>query len=234
MRSVRAFITAFVFAGLCAAPLGAKPKVLLLVGGEVHDWKGVGDSVQKTLEASGLFEITRVENDLSYFTAEKLGAFNVVVFYWTLGALTPEQRSGLLDTVAAGKTHFVTFHSGADSFRGDPAYSAFVGGHFVGHPAYRQYEVSFTPVDHPITKGLGDRFFHTDEQYLLDYDARVTVLAQGMHKGALMPAIWVKTWGRGRVFYTGMGHDAKACEAEIFKKIITRATAWAAGVNVPA
>ena len=71
MRSVRAFITAFVFAGLCAAPLGAKPKVLLLVGGEVHDWKGVGDSVQKTLEASGLFEITRVENDLSYFTAEK-------------------------------------------------------------------------------------------------------------------------------------------------------------------
>ena len=62
----------------------------------------------------------------------------------------------------------------------------------------------------------------------------MTVLAQGMHKGALMPAIWVKTWGRGRVFYTGMGHDAKACEAEIFKQIITRATAWAAGVNVPA
>ena len=234
MQSARTVLMTFVVAGLLAGPLSAKPKVLLLLGGEIHDWKGVGDSVQKTLQASDLFEITRVENDLSYFTAEKLSAFNVVVFYWTLGTLTTEQRTGLLETVAAGKTHFVTFHSGADSFRGDPAYSAFVGGHFVGHPAYRQFEVSFTPVDHPITKGLEDRFFQTDEQYLLDYDPRVTVLAQGIHRGSLMPSIWVKKWGEGRVFYTGMGHDPKACEADMFKKIITRATAWAAGIQVPA
>jgi uncharacterized protein len=222
------------FAGtmLFSADQAAKSKVLLLVGGEIHDWKGIGDSVGKTLGASNLFEITRVDQDLNALAEANLSKYNVVVFYWTLGDLTNEQRSGLLNAVASGKTNFVTFHSGADSFRGDPAYRAFVGGYFLTHPAYRDYEVSVTEVAHPITKGI-ERFMHTDEQYILDYDPRETVLASSLYKGKLMPTCWVKEWGKGRIFYTGMGHDARACEDPMFKKIITRAVAWAAGAAVP-
>ena len=233
MRSVLTLITAILIGVTAvAAEAGAKPKLLILTGGEIHNFQEIGDSVQKTLEASNLFAITRVNGDLDALKAERLSAFDVVVFYWTLGDLTNEQRTGLLSTVAAGKTHFVTFHSGADSFRGDPAYRAFVGGHFITHPAYREYEVSVTEVAHPITKGI-ERFMHTDEQYILDYDPRVTSLANSLYRGKLMPSCWVKEWGNGRIFYSGMGHDARACEDPMFKKIVTRAVAWAAGIPVP-
>jgi len=219
------------FATSQAAAAEGKIKTLLLVGGTIHDWKGIGDVVVKTLAKTGKFDVTRVDKDLDAFLADRIAPYDLVVFYWTLGKLTPEQKRGVLDHVAKGKG-FVTFHSGADSFRGDKDWHKFVGGHFIGHPRYRQYQVSITEVKHPITKGI-DEFMTTDEQYFLDYDKdNLTVLGNGLHKGKLMPALWVKTHGKGRVFYSGSGHDVKALEQPIFKKLLVRACLWAAGREV--
>ena len=41
-----------------------------------------------------------------------------------------------------------------------------VGGHFITHPRYREYQVSIVDSDHPITEGLVE-FNVTDEQYIL-------------------------------------------------------------------
>ncbi|HOB76820.1 MAG TPA: ThuA domain-containing protein [Phycisphaerae bacterium] len=209
----------------------AKPiKTLLLVGGEIHDWKGVGDVVEAQLKTSGKFDVTRVNNDLDALKADRLESFDLVVFYWTLGTITEEQKRGLMNFVAGGKG-FATFHSGADSFRGDPDYRAFVGGYFISHPAYRQYQVSITEEKSPITAGL-DEFLITDEQYLTDYDPRVKVLANALHKGKPWPVLWTKDWGKGRVFYSALGHDAKACQQEMFKRTLLRGAQWAAGWEV--
>lgn len=206
---------------------GDKIKTLLLVGGEIHDWKGVGDVVEEALKKAGRFDVTRVNNDLNALQADRLKGFDLVVFYYTVGSITEEQKRGLMNFTAAGKG-FVTFHSGADSFRGDPDYRAFVGGHFIGHPAYRSYQVSVTENDLPITAGI-EEFMITDEQYILDYDPRVKVLANALHKGKLMPVLWTRDWGKGRVFYSALGHDAKACRQEMFLTTLLRGAAWAAG-----
>lgn len=215
-----------------ARPSAGKPvRTLLLTGGEIHDHKGVGDVTEAYLRDSGHFDVTRVQGDLNALAAERLAPYDLVVFYWTLGEITEAQKRGLMNFVASGKG-FVTFHSGADSFRGDPDYRAFVGGYFVHHPHYRHYQVSVTETNSPITKGI-DEFFITDEQYLVDYDPRVDVLAYALWKGKSYPVLWTKPWGKGRIFYNALGHDAKACKQEMFGKLLVRGALWAAGRDVP-
>ncbi len=205
----------------------AKVKALVLAGGEIHDGIGCGDEIQKILEASGQFEITRVNNDLSILEAPNLDPYDVIVFYYTIGELTDAQKNGLLNWVASGKG-YVGVHSAADSFRDCPEYRAMVGGWFVTHPAYRQYQVQVVDPENPITKGL-DEFFVTDEMYVTDYDPRVNILASSLWKGDKMPVAWTKPWGKGRVFWLALGHDPAACRHEMFGVLLTRGALWAAG-----
>lgn len=202
-------------------------KTLLATGGPIHNGKEIGDIVERDLKADGRFDVTRAHEDLDAFLADRIAPYDLVVFYWTLGEITEAQKRGLMNHVAGGKG-YVTFHSGADSFRGDPDYDAMVGGHFVTHPHYRTYQVSVTENDSPITKDIVE-FMITDEQYVLDYCPKVNVLANALWKGQTMPVLWTKPWGKGRVFYSALGHDPKACEQPMFKTLLIRGALWAAG-----
>jgi type 1 glutamine amidotransferase len=209
-----------------AAPPAGKIKTLLLTGGPVHDGKAIGDVVAEAMNKTGKFDITRVHGDLNALLADRIAPFELIVFYWTVEEITEAQKRGLMNHIASGRG-FVTFHSGADSFRGDPDYRSFVGGHFIGHPKYRTYQVSITENDSPITEGIVE-FMITDEQYFLDYNPQVKVLANSLHKGKTMPVLWTKDWGKGRIFYNALGHDAKACKQEMFQKLMIRGALWAA------
>lgn len=199
-------------------------KTLVYAGGEIHDWKGCGDQIQEALEADDCFEVTRVDDDLDCLL--DLDPYDVIVFYHTVTSITDPQLLGLLHFVESGKG-YVGIHSAADSFRDSPAYRAFVGGHFVTHPRYRQYQVSVTEVEHPITEGM-DEFCVTDEQYITDYDPRNTVLASALWKGQAMPVVWVKPWGEGRVCYIALGHNPESCADANFRTLLIRGTLWAA------
>jgi type 1 glutamine amidotransferase len=130
--------------------------------------------------------------------------------------------------VASGKG-LAGFHSAADSFRGDPDWDALWSGHFESHPRYRLFQVSIGPVKHPITEGMQE-FFTKDEQYFMSYDSRVSVICTGLTpEGEWMPAAWVKDWGKGKVFYTTLGHDPAACRDKNFQRLLLRGTLWAAG-----
>jgi len=201
-------------------------KTLLFVGGEIHDWKGCGEQIAKILDELDDLDVTQVEQDLSVLEAPRLDPYELLVFYYTVGQITDAQKNGLLNWLASGKG-YVGIHSAADSFRDCPEYRAMVGGHFVTHPQYREYQVSVVDSGHPITQGL-EEFTVTDEQYILDYDPRVNVLCTALWKGSAMPVAWTKTWGKGRVFYLALGHDAAACRHEMFRLLLQRGCRWAA------
>jgi type 1 glutamine amidotransferase len=198
-------------------------KTLVFAGGKIHDYKSVGAAARATLEAAGGFDVTYVEEDLDVLTA--LDPYDLLVFHYTIGEITDAQKNGLLNWVASGKG-YSGIHSAADSFRGCPEYRAMVGGYFVTHPRYRDYQVSVVDGSHPITEGL-DEFFVKDEQYILDYDPRVQVLASALWKGTAVPVSWTHTWGQGRVFYLALGHDGPACQHEMFKTLLVRGSRWA-------
>jgi type 1 glutamine amidotransferase len=202
-------------------------RTLVFAGGEIHDFKGCGAAIREALaEKPEQFELTYVEDDLDRLVAE-LPRHDLLVFYYTVGEITDAQKNALLDWVAAGKG-YVGIHSAADSFRGCPEYRAMVGGYFVTHPQYRDYQVSVADATHPITAGLVE-FMVKDEQYILDYDPRVHVLAAALHQGRAMPVAWTKPWGEGRVFYLALGHDAPACRQGMFRLLLQRGAFWAAG-----
>jgi len=202
-------------------------KTLLFTGGEIHDFKGCGEAIADALSKKEEFEVTKVENDLSILAAPNLDPYDIIVFYYTVGKITDAQKNGLLNFVASGKGYVGIHSGGADSFRECPEYQAMVGGHFVTHPHYREYQVSVVDSEHPITKGLTE-FTVTDEQYILDFDSRVNILCSALWKGKAVPVAWTKDWEKGRVFYLALGHDKKACQQEIFRLLLTRGALWAA------
>ena len=204
----------------------AKIKTLLFCGGEIHDAKGCGDEIEKILKASGEFEVARIDEDLDAFVAPKLDSYDLLVLYYTIGDLNDAQKNGLLNWIASGRG-FVGIHSAADSFKSSPEFIGMIGGVFITHPTYREYQVSVADSAHPITKDLVE-FNVTDEQYVTNYDPRVQVLAAGLFKGKAMPVAWTKEWGKGRVYYLALGHDPAACRHEVFAKLLTRGALWAA------
>lgn len=199
---------------------------LVFAGGSLHDWQGCSEAIIEILSRCDEFKITKIEEDLDALTAPRLAPYDLIVFYYTLGEMSDAQKNGLLNHIASGKG-FAGVHCAADSFRECPEYRAMIGGHFVTHPRYREYQVNVSDTTHPITAGI-EEFMVTDEQYILDYDSRVNVLATGLSKGDTMPVVWTKNWGEGRVFYLALGHDAKACGQEIFGTLLLRGALWAA------
>ena len=204
----------------------AKVRTLVFGGGEIHDWQGIQPKLVEALESADAFDLDTAQEDLS--ALENLDPYEVLVFHYTVGEISDAQRDGLSKWLAGGKG-MVGIHSAADSFRGDPDYRNLVGGYFITHPRYRQYQVSVKDAEHPIMQGVDEEFMVEDEQYLLDYDPRVHVLANALWQGDTMPVAWTKDHGEGRVFYQALGHDPKACEHPAFKKMLVQGTLWAAG-----
>jgi len=56
-------------------------------------------------------------------------------------------------------------------------------------------------------------FLYDSEQYYMLVDPGITVLADSVYvyngQTATIPVIWTKQWGRGRVFYSALGHQAE-------------------------
>jgi type 1 glutamine amidotransferase len=202
-----------------------KIKTLVFSGGEIHDYKGCGQAAMEALSEREEFDLTYIENDLDALIAPKLDPYDLVVFFYTVGTIGEEQKNGLLNYVSSGKG-YAGFHSASGSFDDCPEYLAMVGGHFLTHPAYRQYQVSIVDPEHPITKDMHE-FFVTDEQYIMDYDPRIHILASSLWKGKIMPVAWTKHWGKGRVFYLALGHNIESAKDPNFKVLLQRGALWA-------
>ena len=162
----------------------------------------------------------------------------LVVQAVTMGQITPQQEKGLLDAVRGG-VGMAGWHGGiADSFRSNTEYQFMVGGSWAAHPGgIIDYEVNITNRDDPITKGLADFKMHSEQYYML-VDPNVEVLATTTFtgqalpwiKGAVMPVVWKKLYGKGRVFNTTLGHAAADFNVPQAREIVKRGMLWAARV----
>jgi type 1 glutamine amidotransferase len=170
-----------------------------------------------------------------YRDLERLQRFSLIVSCWTMGTLAPEQEAGLLAAVHGG-VGLAGWHGGlADAFRNNPSYQWMVGGQWVAHPGnIIDYEVNLTTHDDPITAGLSD-FKMRSEQYYLHVDPANEVLAtttfSGQHApwiaGTVMPVVWKRRFGLGRVFYSSLGHVNRDFDVPEACEIQRRGMLWA-------
>jgi len=208
-------------------------KALIVWGGWVgHTPEQTAEVFRKALTAHG-FRV-RVESSLEPLKdATALKRLDLIVPIWTMGQITREEHQGLDEAVRSG-VGLGGVHGGmCDAFRGNISYQWLCGGQFVGHPHRGDYWVSLTGVRHPITRGMPRRFKYNSEQYYMLTDPGNTVLAETIYRldgqRVRMPVVWVKRWGRGRVFFSALGHVAE--EFERYPHVLdmtTRGLIWAA------
>lgn len=221
---------------LYAAPQEVTNKSVLLVfgGWDGHDPEGFKDLFLPWLEEQG-FNVT-VSNSLDiYADKERMETFDLIIQSWTMGEMTKEQTDGLVSAVKNG-AGLAGCHGGTgDSFRSNTAYLFMAGTQFAAHPGGQiEFEVNFVKKDDPITKGLSD-FTVKSEQYYMLVDPAVEVLAtttfSGEHaywiEGVKMPTIWKKYFGKGKVFYSSIGHSMKDFEIYEVMEIMKRGILWA-------
>ena len=211
--------------------------VLIVRGGwDGHEPKKCVDIFAPFLEEQG-FDV-RISDTLDvYLEQEFLKALTLIVPVWTMGTIEKDREKGLLDAVRGG-VNIAGWHGGmGDAFRQNVEYQFMVGGQWVAHPGgVIDYRVNIIDHTHPITEGIADFDMHS-EQYYMHTDPSNNVLAEtvfsGEHAfwidGTVMPVIWTRMYGKGRVFYTSLGHVASDFSVPEAKTIVERGMLWAAG-----
>jgi type 1 glutamine amidotransferase len=177
-----------------------------------------------------------VSNTTAAYADPDLGAMDLIVPMVTMSQIAREEVEGLTAAVRAG-TGLAGFHGTmCDSFRAETEYQFMTGGQWVSHPGnIIDYSVTITRPDDPIVTGIGD-FPYRSEQYYMHVDPANEVLATttftGEHladvAGVVMPVVWKRRYGAGRVFYSALGHTFAEFEVPQMRTIFERGALWAA------
>ncbi|UUP16634.1 ThuA domain-containing protein [Nitratireductor thuwali] len=213
----------------------ARRKALIVHGGmELHTPRRGAETVRDLLEAED-FEATLTE-DYDALGAGDIDTYDLVVPVVTGGTLSREKGARLGAAIRAG-TGLAGYHMGlATSFRDCVPFRYAASCYWVAHPGdILTYRVEVARPDHPIMAGI-ESFEHTSEQYYLNYDPAVEVLATTTFTGAVhpwrrnvvMPVVFTTTHGEGRVFYSSLGHTADELEIPQIRTILQRGLVWAA------
>jgi type 1 glutamine amidotransferase len=211
-------------------------KALMVYGGwEGHEPKQTSDRFAAYLRTQG-FEVIQSSTLDSYCDQTLMESLNLIVQTVSCSEISGKQWRGLRDAVRAG-VGLAGWHGGiVDSYRGNIEYQWMTGGQFLCHPGNLiDYEVHVSAWDDPIVAGLSD-FTVTSEQYYLLVDPANVVLAtttfDGVHdafaKGTVMPVVWKRKWGAGRVFVNCIGHVDSDFEVPEARIIMERGLLWAA------
>ena len=191
--------------------------------------------------------IVEVFNTLEvYADAAVMEQADLIIQQWTMGEMTKNESKGLQKAILNG-TGMAGWHGGTgDSFRGNLNYQYMIGGQFVSHPGGKsEFTVKIIDRKDPITKGLKDFYVKNTEQYYMLMDPNVKVLAtskftkasylkKGSKKsenvvtGSVVPVVWKKNFGKGRIFYNSLGHNIEDFDVPVLMEIHKRGIRWAA------
>lgn len=197
-------------------------------------------SVSEIAKESGLFDVECTQ-DAAVLTPEKLKELDVVMFYTTGNLpITPETFAAFEDWLKSGKAMIGT-HSATDTFGGFRPYFSLINGTFDGHPwgsgetcAMTNHEPS-----HVTAKMLGEEFQFKDEIYQYkNYDPKAVRVIYSLNMAKCktkapyhVPVSWVRESGKGRLFYTNLGHNESTWAMPLFKQHLLAGIRWALGLE---
>lgn len=212
-----------------------KEALIVWGGWSGHEPEQVAGIVRSWLEEDG-FKVY-VEDTTEAFADPSIHDLSLIVPIFTMSKVEKEEVANLSKAVENG-VGLAGQHGGmADAFRESPDYQFMVGGQWVAHPGgIIDYTVDITRPGDPIMEGLGTSFPYRSEQYYMHVDPSNEVLAttrfRGDHahwiEGVVMPVVWKRRHGKGKVFYSSLGHVASEFEVPQMATILRRGLNWAA------
>ena len=178
----------------------------------------------------------RMATETSAFADPSIAELSLIVPIFTMSKIEKAEVENLVKAVEGG-VGLAGHHGGmSDAFREAVEYQFMVGGQWVAHPGnIIDYTVDVTKPEDPIMEGIKS-FPYTSEQYYMHVDPSNEVLATttftGEHaswiEGVVMPVVWKRRHGAGRVFHSTLGHQAKEFENPNMATIMRRGMNWAA------
>lgn len=210
-------------------------KALIVWGGwDGHEPEQCAHILQGVLQEEGF--LVELADKTAAFADPGLKDLNLIVPIFTMSKIEKAEVENLCNAVRGG-VGLAGYHGGmGDAFRDQVEYQFMCGGQWVAHPGnIIDYKVNITAKDDPVMAGISD-FDYTSEQYYMHTDPSNQVLATtkftGEHAywidGVVMPVVWKRHYGKGRVFYSSLGHQAKEFKVPQMQTMLRRGMVWAA------
>jgi uncharacterized protein len=213
-------------------------RVLLVTGIDYpgHPWRETAPTLKQLLEQDPRLKVQIVE-DPDALASPQLHLWDAVILHfmdWEVPGPGPAARENLSRFVHGGKGLFLThFACGAWDGHEWPEFVRLAGRvwdpNLRGHDPHGLFRVEIADPHHPITRGL-EPFETLDELYTcLSGDTPIHVLAHATSKvdGRIYPMAFVLNYGRGRVFHSVLGHDARAyTHHPNVGQLLRQAAAW--------
>lgn len=190
-----------------------------------------------------------VKESLTKLSPENLKNYDAVIFANTTGDLPLPDKQAFIDWVKNGGA-LIGMHSASDTFHGFRPYIDMLGGEFLSHGPQVEVEAINQDKNHPACKHFDSTFKVYDEIYIMKSFNRASVhglltLDKEPNKKTPgnYPIAWCKEFGKGKVFYTSLGHredvwdpnhkDRKNSKevAEAYQKHILGGIKWALGLE---
>ncbi len=208
-----------------------KTRALLLLGGG-HARPATRAAIAEFLWGLPWLQVD-VTDDWDRLRWDRVAPYDVVITYTgdRRHECAADQLAGLTKFVERGGGYVPLHFTTADA---SGEFLSFVGAKFLNHPPHGPFTVRVSDADHPITRGL-DTIEIEDECYRSEYPDRASlrVLMTSHHPDPEAkidgePSAWVKEIGRGRLFYSALGHDARSFAHPAVRELLTRGIRWAA------
>jgi type 1 glutamine amidotransferase len=244
-----------------------KLRVLIIDGQNNHDWQATTPVKQILEHpgrfAVEVATTPPAKGDMSTFKP-KFSDYQVVVLNYNGDEWSAGTKADF-EVYVKGGGGFVSVHAADNSFPDWKAYNEMIGvggwnkrsekdGPYVrywegkiikdmspgrggSHGARYPFAIDVREPNHPITKGLPEKFMHAEDEL---YDRlrgpaeNLTVLAtaygdpQKGNSGAHEPMLMAIAYGQGRVFHTTLGHNVTSVKCLAFAITLQRGTEWAA------
>lgn len=211
-----------------------KSALIVYGGWSGHDPEECATIYRRWLHEDG-FSV-RTATETSAFADPSIHDLSLIIPIFTMSKIEKEEAENLTKAVEGG-VGLAGHHGGmSDAFRDAVDYQFMVGGQWVAHPGgIIDYTVDVADPMDPIMAGI-KAFPYTSEQYYMHVDPSNHVLAtttfSGAHApwiaGVKMPVAWKRMHGKGRVFHSTLGHQAKEFEHVEMATMLRRGVNWAA------
>lgn len=194
-----------------------------------HPLTGVDTALRECLSNEFQLDICEQYNEL---TEETLSQYQLLISYVDVGCYEKKASgkltAAILKFVLNGGGLFA-LHNGI-FLQHTPELAMALGAYLTKHPPYTTLNISIQNPSHPIVRGLGD-FVIEDEPYTFEMDCFTerTLLLTYRFGHSEYPAAWCHRYGKGRIAYVSLGHEATSIRNASLREVIARCALWSCG-----
>ena len=202
--------------------------ILYIGGGDYHDDLSRAAEIRKHLEIENNYFVTYTE-DYEVF-AKGLSKYDVLLINTTINNLSKQQYKGILKAVKKGMP-VLGIHSATASFRstknGDwSEFYKMIGARFDHHPKMHKYPIKLVANNGILDTSFANYEMFEELYFYTHLNPENKILLTANYQGKESPVAWVKNYGKGKVFYTALGHSLAVSKDKNFKKLLLFALEW--------